>query len=659
MSRRAGRRIAHGLCTLALVAACPTAAASADTCPEWLRQAAARALTSSQRESPAVVLLDQEVTTVSSDGAVRTHRLYAAKILNVQGRDAASLRQTYLTQSDKVREIRGWVIRPSGTVEELGKESVIDVALVNNDVYNDVRSRVVTLGPNPEPGAVFGGEVVTESQSIFRQFDWALQEEWPVAQVVRTLVLPPGWKVSARTFNHPSVEPRLQDRSWTWEVFDLPRIADEPFSLPSASLAPRLAVGYEPPPGERSDQPIFSDWQAVSRWLASVTDAAAAPDPAVITRAKSLVGGAATEVDRLRALAAFVQRIPYVSIQIGTGRGGGYRPHPSAEVMAKGHGDCKDKASLLRALLAAVGQQAYVVSVFAGDPTYVREEWPSPHQFNHVILGIVTKDLPKQPATVDVPGVGRLLLFDPTDPYTPLGELPLADQAGVGLLVSSAGGPLLRLPDAGDRGDAKERTLEAEVGGTGGLNLRLKERAVGLAAAIARERHRGLAPEEYQRTTAERLGVEIARSRVENLVASDTEDAFDLSASLVVPSYAQVVQGRLLLIRCPSRLTEGLPALGTSARRTPVFLEPQRRVETFVLSAAVGLQVDELPESLSGVSPFGSYRVSARREGEKVVIEREITIRRLVVPQTDFEALQAFLVQARRVDAATVVFVKK
>src|SRR5207247_8302256 len=96
--------------------------------------------------------------------------------------------------------------------------------------------------------------------------------------------------------------------------------------------------------------------------------------------------GTKNDLDRIRAVARFIQSLQYISIDIGVGRGNGYRPHLAADVLKKAYGDCKDKANLMRALLKAVNITAFPVAIYLGDPTYVREEWASP---DHLNLGIV------------------------------------------------------------------------------------------------------------------------------------------------------------------------------------------------------------------------------------------------------------------------------
>ena len=68
-------------------------------------------------------------------------------------------------------------------------------------------------------------------------------------------------------------------------------------------------------------------------------------------------GAAPDLAARLRAPAAFAQRdIRYVAIEIGIGA---YQPHAARDVLLNRYGDCKDKVTLLAAMLQEVGIESY------------------------------------------------------------------------------------------------------------------------------------------------------------------------------------------------------------------------------------------------------------------------------------------------------------
>jgi transglutaminase-like putative cysteine protease len=109
---------------------------------------------------------------------------------------------------------------------------------------------------------------------------------------------------------------------------------------------------------------------------------------------------------KLRALYNYVSlRYRYVGIAFGIGR---YQPHASGEILGNQYGDCKDKHTLLAALLKAAGIQAYPALI--SNMTTVDLDVPSPGQFNHVITVVVKGDtFSWMDTTPEVTPIGYLL----------------------------------------------------------------------------------------------------------------------------------------------------------------------------------------------------------------------------------------------------------
>ena len=96
-------------------------------------------------------------------------------------------------------------------------------------------------------------------------------------------------------------------------------------------LVPRVAVTYF---GSPRGETAFETWEAVGRWLATLQDPSSRPTPALVTKARELTTASGSDLDRLRAIAAYAQKVQYISIQTGLGRGGGYKPHAAEDVLA-------------------------------------------------------------------------------------------------------------------------------------------------------------------------------------------------------------------------------------------------------------------------------------------------------------------------------------
>ena len=120
------------------------------------------------------------------------------------------------------------------------------------------------------------------------------------------------------TFNHEKVEPTISGSSYAWELLNLPPIKPEVSSPQLSNLAPRIAVNYaRGDTGAGANAKTFEDWRQVSRWASDLHDPQAVPDESVTAKARELTANSKTDLDRIRAIAQFVQRLQYISIDIG------------------------------------------------------------------------------------------------------------------------------------------------------------------------------------------------------------------------------------------------------------------------------------------------------------------------------------------------------
>lgn len=166
----------------------------------------------------------------------------------------------------------------------------------------------------------------------------------------------------------------------------------------------------------------FASWQQVGAWYDSLQQTALTVTPAIQARADALTKGLTTKEDKVRAIFSDVAlHIHYVALEFGIGR---YEPHSADDVLANEYGDCKDKHTLLAAMLKAEGIEAWPVLISANrelDPGM-----PSPAQFNHVITL--------------VPLDGKMLWMDSTEEVAPVGVLAgiLRDKQGLAIPAHEA-----------------------------------------------------------------------------------------------------------------------------------------------------------------------------------------------------------------------------
>jgi len=355
-----------------------------------------------------------------------------------------------------------------------------------------------------------------------------------------------------------------------------------------------------------------------------------------------------------------VQHVRYVAIQTGLGRGGGYQPHPAADVFAKNYGDCKDKANLMRTMLKAVGVESYPVVIYANDRDRVREEWPSPQQFNHCILAARLKDAPKVNATVKDPVFGDLVLFDPTDEHTRFGDIPRDEENSLALLVSPESKSLLRVPATSASVNRIEREVEASIDPSGKLRASVHEHGFGHAGAALSGEKQHRSDSDYRKRLERWVsGSAPGASLVSIKTGEDgTSGRFDLDIELTASPYAQSMQGRLLVLR-PSILDRRDPVYLTEpARKYPIVFEAQSFKETARILLPADFQVDELVQPFELKNSFARYRGKCEAKLGALECVRQIEIENAKVPADQYQEVRDFFSKVAGYEQSPVVLAK-
>jgi hypothetical protein len=636
--------------------------ASGDDAPAWLRQAATQTIPKYDKDVPAVVLVDDGTITISEDGRVSKIYNFAVKILRREGRAYALAAVGYVPNSGKVKELRAWLIRGDGDVKRYGKDETLDMAGAPNDVYDEYRMKGISASNEADAGMVFGYTYTTEDRSVFSQDEWTFQSAIPATSSRYTLVLPSGWHADGVTFNHPKIEPKINGTTYIWELTNLDPIPKEPLSPSLSNLVARLAVSYYPPAGTQAGSiRTFANWSEVGAWMSELEDPQAVLNDPLTSKARELTANAKTEYEKIQAIGRYVQNIQYISIQTGLGRGGGYRPHLSTEVFAKSYGDCKDKANLMRAMLKVLGITAFPVSIYSGDPDYVRAEWPSPQQFNHCIIAVKVSDETQGPTIIQHARLGRLLIFDPTAEETPVGDLPSYLQGSLALIDSKESDALVKMPVTPPESNLLDRQIDASIDGRGVLTASIRERASGQWAAGYRSEMRRESRSEYLKQVEGWVTAGATAAKINKVEPHDDAAAgrFDLDIDFIAPEYGQLMQERLLVFK-PAIVSRRESLYLTEAKRKhPVVLSSTSYSETVRVKLPAGFAVDEMPDAVKLDTGFGSYATTYEVKDGELVFSRKLVQRAITIPVEQYNSVRRFFEKIRAAEQAPVVLVRK
>ena len=407
--------------------------------------------------APAHVLLREESVLVEPDGRQTITTRGVLRILTPDGvryaRAAVSLRP-----GRQLIEFRAWVQPPAAAPRELGPSAFTD------QPSSFPASRLRQVAAAVPPGGLFFYQSTIVATGALPQHEFEFQDtELPVRLSRFRIKAPASWDLRPVLFAAPAVR-----TANTWELRELPAHPPAP---------PRLALTLLP---NHSNLPRFATWADVAAWLAARVDPAAQTTPPLAAQAQQLTAHLPQPRQRIAALAAFVQRLRSLP------NPDDFVPASAAQTIARGAGDSLDKATLLRALLRAIGIPSSIVALNAAGR--VRPEWPSPRVFNS--------------AAVAIPLDSGLLYCDPSAPHRSLDGLPA--------LLLREGANLETVP--GSPGEI-DRKIILRLEDNGRTTGRLLETARGAAANVRRAL---LASGTYDATLAEQLQARIVELKTQD-----------------------------------------------------------------------------------------------------------------------------------------------
>lgn len=654
------RVLFFGILTMFLVWGTPRALAVNGT-PTWLQQASMVKPPTYEKDVAAVVLYNEQNVTLESSGKLVTVEKYAVRILSREGRQRAAAIGFYLSNFSQVREMEAWLIAPGGSTKNFGKKEIIDRISDTDDIYDEGRIKIIDASSDADVGYVFGYTIVTEDRPLFYQDKWAFQDNLPTIYSRYTLSLPDGWKATSLTFNRAEVKAQISGGTYAWELRDLPPITHEPMSPSFVNLAPRLAINYSPSGESQAVNKVFADWLDVSKWATGLHDPQVVIDDAVAVKARELTANSKTELEIIQAVGSFVQNLQYISIDIGVGYGNGMKPRPSNTVLNRGYGDCKDKANLMRAMLKLLKIEAYPIAIYSGDPNYVRREWASPGQFNHCIIAIRVSPATVGPTVINHAKLGRLLIFDATDQFTPVGDLPDYLQGSLALLVAGENGGLIEMPVTPADFNAWDRVTEVNLASDGGIKGVIKERASGQESRSARTMFRSLSNSEFNQSIEQWLTRGATAAKLDKLTLRDrqADAAFEMDVEFSAPGYGQLMQNRLLVFKPAIASRTNSVYLTEKDRKHPVMLDSNSFKEKVTFNLPVDFAVDELPDPISLDTTFGKYSTTYESKDGKLVFTRSLITKRTTVSAAGYKEVRDFFTSMLNAEQSPVVLIRK
>ncbi len=626
--------------TPCLLLACATAYASTPPLPDWVTQAAAEPFQTAQGSHPkAVVLLEDKLLTVNTDGIITERYRQVIRILRPQGRNYAHPVAWY-NKDHKLLSFHIWSIGPDGHQYTVPNKELFEGGAEDSGIlYDDVRFKSAAV-PGSDPGGVVAYEYTKLIPMYAGDEEWGFQNPIPTVKSVFEIDLPPGWHDNALWHNHASIAPtEVAPNHFHWELDNIPAIDLDSVPLAPAgdALAGRMEVYF-------SSDALPSEpqlWTRIGEWYTQLAAPQSEGPADIAAESRSLTDANADFMDRIQKVASFMQQqIRYVGIEIGIG---GFIPHSAEDVYRNHYGDCKDKVTLMIAMLDAVGVRATWVIVDT-DRGVVDPKVPS-LRGNHMIAAIEVPsgyENPDLKAVVTSKTGKHYLIFDPTNQYVPIGLLPTYLQGGYGLLMAGADSQIISLPILKPDSDITNRTADFTLAADGTLTGNVVIKRLGASS-------------DHLRRSFAMSNQDDILKRLENSLRSDfssftvsTEDVQNVQAlnqqlifhyQVTASDYAKHA-GAMLLVR-PRVISSDAIALTALTRKYPIeFRGTGDWRDTYDVKIPAGYIVDDLPDPVDVDTDFASYHSTVKASGDLLHYTREYVVKKVELSPDEYSQLR-------------------
>ena len=596
--------------------------------PEQQYTVDASALAAQQRASAetvhadAVELADIRVVQLEEDGKATIRAQQVVYIADESAaHDFATRTVSYAPRSQSLRVVHARVFKASGLVlpaNDAGESGPGDSVA---SMYYDTRTRTLRY-PSLEPGDVveldyrltprtnpygdYFGELETFGSSLPRK----LQRYVVIAPASRPLHIT-AERLSAAHETHTATE-----HTYEWELRDLAPLPSEPRGPSTTEIAPYVSVS------------TLDSWADVGRWYAGLMDPQLKLDSTLRNVLAGLIKGKTTDEEKIRAIHHFVlHNTHYVALEFGVFN---YKPYPVSEVYARRFGDCKDKSSLMIALLRAAGIDADLALVRTRRLGDVAPDATSVSIFNHAIVYIPKYNL----------------WLDGTAEYAGAHELPIQDQGAQALTISMDGdAQLRRIPVTLPMQNYTHRQVRAELQPDGRIEFTGSAYTRGEDAPGLRREYEVA---ELQRTSFRDHLAEVLPSVRVNTV--EVNGAHDLESDVVVNFSGDLdtYTGAHIVSLRPSWMRRSyVQTLAPLASRTEELQlpAPWTTEEELHFEIPQNANVVSLPHDTNLDTPFGSAVVRYQRQGDRIVIKTSVQFRKLRIGVDEYAAFRNFCSQ--------------
>jgi transglutaminase-like putative cysteine protease len=589
------------------------------------------------------VLLDRRVVRVHRNGLAET---FAQRVVAVKtDRGAEDNKQFYVRYTPGVEEVeirQARIFRRGSDgllqILDAGERDDEDLSEPWYGLYYDNRAVVVRF-EGLHAGDILEVQYLVDDVSAKNQMaDYFgdlqfIAEDIPKKSWDYTLIGPRDRTFYTNTPHLPGLEQTATEENGEqvrrFAARDVARTSAEPAMPGYTEIAPYLHVS------------TYASWHDVGVWYWRLIEEQMVPDDSIRKAARAVLERGMSDIERVRAIHGLVvSGTRYVGLEFGIH---GFQPYKVTQVLARKFGDCKDKATLMVALLREASIDAELVLLRTRRGGRIEAAPASLAIFDHAIVYVPKLDV----------------YLDGTAEFAGTGELPSQDQGVTVLRVGPLGATLTETPVLPSSQNRAVRRWTAILQASGEARVTESLTISGQAAPEWRE---------HYQTPGERLDryakVWTGRYPGSSLVSVDMPGIEDRNQPVSVDSVATVPRLGQIVARgadgTASEIDLAVTVRDADFSRTYARLSerkedlviayPWQHDEELVFRLPPGWEIASVPAARAAESPFGRFELtlSVEHAGE-IRVRSLLDVTRHRIAPADYPAFRAFLSE---IDAA-------
>jgi hypothetical protein len=349
----------------------------------------------------------------------------------------------------------------------------------------------------------------------------------------------------------------------------------------------------------------------------------------------SVTGGTASDKEKVSKIFSWVQRnIKYVAFEDGAN---GFVPREASLVLQRKYGDCKDKTSILVAMMKTQGLKAGYAWIGTRDIPYKISEFGTASCFNHMIA--VWWDENNKP-----------VLLDGTTLYNLIDDLPYQIQGKECLIEKGPGNYLLyTVPVSEPEKNTVYDSLTVELRGdtlkgTGKTVIKGYRRSSlldiidGKAPAVLPEIVNKMMPKASNKFIIGSVNLE---------AKSEQETTAGYAYDFYLPDYLTTINNTSYLNLNLDRFPEGINL--TDDRWIPVEVNSTiRHIFVCTFKIPEGYEIRDIPENSTYENKLFGYRHSYELNNRKLILRTVVTLNFQVIEGSDMVQFREMLTRLNR-----------